>query len=262
VLIGPQFSKGPVMDFAFSQDERMIALLSSAYKLSVLNLPSLTPTKSSRGDRDALPGMYWLSDTKLCHSVKGDWHTWDPIGGGASWGAAVLGPGNNRPTVRGLIVSPDQDMAAAMAIGGPVSMVRLADSGGRFGNGNIDFDATTGAFSKDGKFIALGAKDGVLKVFNVRANNPNEVVSLVGHKGMIRAIAFTPDGQKIVSGGDDRMLRVWDAATGKELHRYPHPGTVISLVTTADNRYVISACGDSIIRMWSLSAAGDMAASK
>jgi WD40 repeat protein len=79
---------------------------------------------------------------------------------------------------------------------------------------------------------------------------------------MIRAIAFTPDGQKIVSGGDDRMLRVWDAATGKELHRYPHPGTVISLVTTADNRYVISACGDSIIRMWSLSAAGDMAASK
>jgi WD40 repeat protein len=206
--------------------------------------------------------MYWLSDTKLCHSVKGDWHTWDPIGGGASWGAAVLGPGNNRPTVRGLIVSPDQDMAAAMAIGGPVSMVRLADSGGRFGNGNIDFDATTGAFSKDGKFIALGAKDGVLKVFNVRANNPNEVVSLVGHKGMIRAIAFTPDGQKIVSGGDDRMLRVWDAATGKELHRYPHPGTVISLVTTADNRYVISACGDSIIRMWSLSAAGDMAASK
>src|SRR5205823_7529827 len=40
------------------------------------------------------------------------------------------------------------------------------------------------------------------------------------HGGQIYQIAFSPRGQTLASTGRDGMLRLWDAATGKELHRF------------------------------------------
>ena len=33
------------------------------------------------------------------------------------------------------------------------------------------------------------------------------------HSSWIRSVGFSPDGKTIVSGSDDRMIKVWDAAT-------------------------------------------------
>jgi hypothetical protein len=38
--------------------------------------------------------------------------------------------------------------------------------------------------------------------------------NLVGHVGVVRACAVTPDGRRVVSAADDRTLKVWDLATG------------------------------------------------
>ena len=40
---------------------------------------------------------------------------------------------------------------------------------------------------------------------------------LDGHTGSVHAVAVTADGQRVVSGGDDRTVRVWDLASGTEL---------------------------------------------
>ena len=40
---------------------------------------------------------------------------------------------------------------------------------------------------------------------------------LKGHSQKITSIAFSPDAKKIVSGSDDKTIRVWDAETGKEI---------------------------------------------
>jgi WD40 repeat protein len=40
---------------------------------------------------------------------------------------------------------------------------------------------------------------------------------LDGHKGMVNAVAVTPDGQRAVSASDDRTLKVWELASGREL---------------------------------------------
>jgi WD40 repeat protein len=37
---------------------------------------------------------------------------------------------------------------------------------------------------------------------------------MVEHTDWVRAVSFSPDGAHIVSGSDDRTIRIWDAQTG------------------------------------------------
>jgi WD40 repeat protein len=41
------------------------------------------------------------------------------------------------------------------------------------------------------------------------------LATLRGHKSLILSCAWSPDGQRLVSGSDDDTLRVWDAASGR-----------------------------------------------
>jgi WD40 repeat protein len=38
-----------------------------------------------------------------------------------------------------------------------------------------------------------------------------------GHTDAVGYVAFSPDGKRIASGGDDNSVNVWDAATGQEI---------------------------------------------
>jgi len=44
-----------------------------------------------------------------------------------------------------------------------------------------------------------------------------ELRTLRGHLAGIRCVAFSPDGQRIVTGSDDQTAKVWEAVSGKEL---------------------------------------------
>src|SRR5262249_61965006 len=43
------------------------------------------------------------------------------------------------------------------------------------------------------------------------------------HAGPISFVAFLPGGRTVLSAGQDRTVRVWDIATGKDLRRLDHP---------------------------------------
>ncbi|HWM93751.1 MAG TPA: WD40 repeat domain-containing protein [Thermoanaerobaculia bacterium] len=42
-------------------------------------------------------------------------------------------------------------------------------------------------------------------------------VLLAGHSGPINSVAWSPDGQCVATGSDDRTVKVWDAGSGKVL---------------------------------------------
>jgi WD40 repeat protein len=49
--------------------------------------------------------------------------------------------------------------------------------------------------------------------------------TLRGHGDSVEAVAFTPDGKRLASGGKDGTVRVWDVASGKEEARLVPPAS-------------------------------------
>jgi WD40 repeat protein len=63
------------------------------------------------------------------------------------------------------------------------------------------------------------------------------------HAGRINAVAFSPDGTILATGGD-RGVRFWDAATGTELHTLiPHQESVVAIAFSRDGKYLASGGG-------------------
>jgi RNA polymerase sigma factor (sigma-70 family) len=74
------------------------------------------------------------------------------------------------------------------------------------------------------------------------------------HAVVAAQVVWMPDGKTIVSGSHLGTIRVWDAATGKELRAFrAHDGGVCSLAVSPDGRRLASGSWDCTIRLWDTS---------
>jgi WD40 repeat protein len=78
-----------------------------------------------------------------------------------------------------------------------------------------------------------------------------ELLRFKGHQGWVPGLAFSPSGCRLVTGGKDRTVRVWDTQTGKEIRRLEgHTDEVYSVAYSPDGRQIVSAGWDGMIRFW------------
>lgn len=76
------------------------------------------------------------------------------------------------------------------------------------------------------------------------------VAELKGHSAGVTWVAFTPDGNKVLSASHDKTIRVWDWRKGKcERVLKGHSDSVRCLALLGDNR-VASASWDGTVRIW------------
>ena len=64
-------------------------------------------------------------------------------------------------------------------------------------------------------------------------------------------MAFSPDGQRIVTGSGDQTAKVWDAASGKELLTLKgHGSRVWSVAFSPDGQRIVTGSRDQTAKVW------------
>src|SRR5262249_5254409 len=97
------------------------------------------------------------------------------------------------------------------------------------------------------KRAASGGLDKVVIVWNLETRK--EICRLEGNTQVIQGVAFSPDGQQVISIGSDRKTRWWDVESAQELGRIDSGVHVAELV--GDGKHPL--CGvDNDIELWDL----------
>ena len=75
---------------------------------------------------------------------------------------------------------------------------------------------------------------------------------LQGHTSGVNSVAFSPDGRSIVSGSDDRSVRLWNAETRQPIGQplQGHTGSVLSVAFSPDGRRIVSGSSDRSVQLW------------
>jgi WD40 repeat protein len=90
------------------------------------------------------------------------------------------------------------------------------------------------ALSLDGMLAAVG-HGRLVKLWD--PVNNRDLRNLLGHTANVTAVAMTPDGRFIVSGGQDGVLKVWESATGREIASFMALGSEDYVTVTPDQYY-------------------------
>jgi len=76
-------------------------------------------------------------------------------------------------------------------------------------------------------------------------------LALRGHSDVIKSVAFSPDGQRIVTGSNDQTAKVWDAASGRELLTLTgHTDIIRSVAFSLDGQRIVTCSGDRTAKVW------------
>lgn len=111
-------------------------------------------------------------------------------------------------------------------------------------------------FSLDGRWVATGCNRSA-QIFDVETGSPVAHLqdgSLPEDGDLyIRSVCFSPNGQYLATGAEDKVIRVWDIASRTIKHQFTgHEQDIYSLDFARNGKIIASGSGDRSVRLWDL----------
>ncbi|MCB9461534.1 MAG: protein kinase [Anaerolineaceae bacterium] len=110
---------------------------------------------------------------------------------------------------------------------------------------------------------AVALNNGQLRFFDIETGDV--ALEIAAHEGPIHSLDTSPDGSQIVTGGADKIIKLWDTATGELVQEFEgHTGEIFRVVFSPKGDQIASSSGDETladtaddavdrtIRLWSL----------
>ncbi len=99
--------------------------------------------------------------------------------------------------------------------------------------------------------VSVSGKDVIL--WDTDAVNAKLLKTLRGHSDVVRRVQFSPNGKWIVSGSDDKTIRIWEVATGKEIRVIRGNEYAVKCIACSPNgQYVASGDINDAVHIWDI----------
>ncbi|WP_422930941.1 c-type cytochrome domain-containing protein [Singulisphaera sp. PoT] len=250
--------KDIIQSIRFSPDGKRLA--AGSYQIVTLwNLPTGALAGTFAGHADQVKAIAIVDGGKAAYSGGLDrtLRSWSLADGkeASQWSL----PGQ----VISLAPTPDGKSFAAGFQDGVIQVVNRAD-GKPFYFLRSQTQAITGlAFTPDAKHLVAASVDGSARIWTLptedaikmAAGNSDAVKSadpvvIAGHKGAINGVALTPDGQTVITAGEDAAIRFWQVADGKAIRAIEGTsGSILASALSPDGQTILTGSADRHVRL-------------
>ena len=250
---------------AFLRDGPMKAPVSSPLPIKLQHLRTGQPALALADSGDGVFKLVFSNDGALVAGAGGGRtvRLWD-----SGTGKLLAHWSGHSASIRALAFAPGRGLLASAGLDQTIRLWPLPE-----GKNPVVLGGKTGAisslaFSPDGTILAAGTRNAneMLGEMVVDRTKRAEIrlwdlasgqirKNLAGHFGEVFAVAFSPDGRLLASGGTDAVVRVWEVDSGNQFAALRgHTQPVTEVAFTPDGRTLLSASRDQTIKLWNLAA--------
>jgi serine/threonine protein kinase len=85
------------------------------------------------------------------------------------------------------------------------------------------------------------------------SENSDQPYTLKGHSSDVNSVSFSPDGEMLVTGSDDRTIKLWNLRTKQEIRTFKgHSSWIYAIAISPDGQIIASGSADKTIKLWNL----------
>ncbi|BGP44760.1 hypothetical protein JCM10450v2_000574 [Rhodotorula kratochvilovae] len=112
------------------------------------------------------------------------------------------------------------------------------------------------ATGRDTNWVASAGFDRKIKLWDIGEGRPGAALTeLPSPPGSVYSLGTTPSGSLIAAGTPERVVRVWDPRSRKQVSRLGgHSDNIRAVQLSDDGKWLLSASSDSTVKLWSLAA--------